>query len=378
MDASVILRKTHKGLEEIERRTWRVPPRERLLLIQVDGKKSLGTLAGKAGFERDGLATARKLIADGFIEEVPSTGIRHPPRQESPPGAGHVASLPHQSPAPHGAAPAGGVPLSRPMSPRGPVHASAHAAAAASRPAASHAAMPATKPSRPVQAPPARSEPRPANWLTSTVAHLTNLFTAADSQGDVVARDTRPAAPPHPPPPAPRRPVERNHHVDLVASIAHEPVVDLTDPSDLLWREEFPPNVSPPEFGRAPLSPDRAAPAPPAAVRPAGPRPPVGTLEAKAKATPFDLAAYAVQAACAGCSSCPGNSVSLARDFMNNNLLRFSGNGETALTQTLDQCRTLAELQRQFEPWLRGLLLTAEGRAEAPSLVTKLQILLLQ
>jgi hypothetical protein len=158
----------------------------------------------------------------------------------------------------------------------------------------------------------------------------------------------------------------------------HEPVVDLTDPSDLLWREEFPPNVPPPEFGRAPPSPDGVAPAPPAAIRPAGPRPPVGTLEAKAKATPFDPATCAVKAACTACAGCPGNSVSLARDFMSNNLLRLSGNGETALTQTLDQCRTLAELQRQFEPWLRQLLLTENGVTEAPSLAMKLQRLLLQ
>ncbi len=391
VDTNLIFRKTHKGLEEIERRTWRVPPRERLLLIQVDGKKTLGTLADKTGFERDGLATAHKLLAGGFIEQVPGTGlgIGGPARRESLPGAGHVP------------APVGGVLLSRPMQsvpPRGPAHVSVHAAAAASRPAASH--TPAAKPSRAVQAPPAHSERRTPSWLTSTVAHLTNLFTQADSQGDVVARDTRPAAPPsQQPPPAPRRPAGQSHHIDPDDSLAHMPVidltaeaesrfvarptaaeqrpaatptrqdatksghqrfsadfplaamavgeprVDLTDPSDLLWRKEFPLAVPPPE-------------------------PPL--------ATPLNSVTCVGKSACAACVGCPGNAVSLARGFMNRSLLRLSGNGAKSMTQTLERCRTLAELQGQFEPWLRNLLLTPEGRTEAPALVANLQRILLQ
>jgi hypothetical protein len=63
---------------------------------------------------------------------------------------------------------------------------------------------------------------------------------------------------------------------------------------------------------------------------------------------------------------------------MKESLIRFSGKTESTLTLVLDQCRSLAELQRQFEPWLRDLLLTTEGVTEAPSLAAKLQRMLLQ
>jgi hypothetical protein len=68
----------------------------------------------------------------------------------------------------------------------------------------------------------------------------------------------------------------------------------------------------------------------------------------------------------------------MARNFMKENLTRLSGKATSSLTQVLDQCRTLAELQRQFEPWLRDLLLTTEGVMEAPNLAGKLQRMLLQ
>jgi len=395
VDSNVVFRKTSKGLEEIERRIYRLSPRERLLLIQVDGKRSLAALAGKMGLEREGLDTAAKLLTAGFIEIAPGMAppmsAPVPVRRESaaalltgtlPPARPASAALLQTSPPPaRGAAPA------RPAPP----------STAATMPAAPDIRVAADSP---------RAERRPANWLTSTVAHLTNLFSGADDNGGGNGEARPPPSPSRPPSQASQGASRR--HAALASSVAHEPVIDLTAAAE-------------PEFARRPSAPDRVAPPlaknPTAVPAPAAsqdalqaqlaaksahepvldltesfephvPEYPAATTAVAAPAlvvppTPLAAATTAAvdcpqRSACAGCARCPGNSVSQARNFMKDCLGRFTSHGSNSLTETLDECRTLADLQRQFEPWLRKLLSSGEGIAQAPALAARLQRLLLQ
>lgn len=386
MDSNVVFRKTSKGLEEIERRIYRLSPRERLLLIQVDGKRSLAALAGKMGLEREGLDTAGKLLASGFIEIAPGMAIR--PMDARPVQAGSSAALLTAARLPPPAPP-------RP----------APAPTATTRPTApAPQASPAVHSQREAPAD-LRSERRPANWLTSTVAHLTNLFSGVDENG---GGEARPAPTPSRLPPQGRQ--NTSHHLAaLVSSMAHEPVIDLTAAAEpgFSSRPAASARVTPP-VAQNPIS---IQPPPPtrqdalqaqlaahSAHEPVldltesfeelFPRPPAAPLTAVVQpaaappvtATPVAVAAVDCprQAACTGCARCPTNSVSRARNFMKDCLGRFTTNGGNSLAETLDECRTLADLQRQFEPWLRKLLTSGEGVAEAPALAARLQHLLLQ
>ncbi|MDD5296993.1 MAG: hypothetical protein PHU46_08775 [Rhodocyclaceae bacterium] len=468
MDTNAIFRKTHKGLEEIERRTYRLPPRERLLLIQVDGKRSLDTLAGKAGLEREGLDTAARLLSGGFIEVAPNMAIKLGgqalARQDSAPSAGYVAPLV-----------GGSVPHAQPH-PQPPYH-SPHPATPASRPAPAHSASPSGAPPRhnvprAAQTAPAdaRTDRRSGNWLTSTVAHLTNLFTASPEY-ETPQPESRATGRPHQPAATPK-PADRGHAPDLAATVIREPVIDLTaaaEPSfaatgtarrpiaqaaakparqkptadeamqallaataaqvavvDLTAAHE--PALRddsslaiPPGWPAHPVPGEASQVARPSATPDAHqtgemsgrrlistPKAPVGNAafpasadlrlhklsagtlpvaatapqpaqqETLAAAEPADSVACPQRSTCPGCPRCPGNSVSLARNFMKQSLQRFTGQAGASLEGILDQCRTLVELQRQFEPWLRNLLLTAEGVMEAPGLAAKLQRMLLQ
>jgi hypothetical protein len=420
VNANDIFRKTHKGLEEIERRIYRLTPRERLLLIQVDGKRPLGALAGKAGLDQEGLDTANKLLAAGFIEVIGAIRLPGPlpTRPEIPLGAPDAAL-------------GGSLPASRPALPPAPPRPAAQAASleprqvptplsstdqkmTQPRAAGTGAAQPTPAP-RSVQSPPPRTEQRPANWLTSTVAHLTNLFTGGDTEPEPPRRTVRP--PVEHRPAAAQRPAERNHLAHLLASTTHDPIIDLTAESEpqLAIR----PATSDPRSAQG--HPRQAAPV----GRPSGtdpamqallaattahvpvvdlteasehhfhddasvsalvkqlphevpPQPPSAKPPAPNHADAFEANACPQRATCPGCPRCPGNSVSMARSFMKDNLIRLSGKATSSLIQVLDQCRTLAELQRQFEPWLRDLLQTTEGVTEAPNLAGKLQRMLLQ
>lgn len=214
------------------------------------------------------------------------------------------------------------------------------------------------------------------------MAHEPVIDLTAESEPRFAAR---PATAEPRPTPAPARQVARQQTTAegslRTRAALHEPVVDLTDPSDLLWGDEFPSEVLPPEIAPTSLTPTRPPPAPAtglSARRPSGPGTQMVAPSAVQEAALPDPDICAQRGTCPGCPRCPGNSVSLARNFMKENLIRLSGKATSSLTQVLDQCRTLAELQRQFEPWLRDLLLTAEGVTEAPNLAGKLQRMLLQ
>jgi len=69
MDQGAIFAKTAKGIEEIQSRTYRLPPRPRALLIMVDGKASVAEIVAKgaAAGNPDAAAALADLEAKGFI-----------------------------------------------------------------------------------------------------------------------------------------------------------------------------------------------------------------------------------------------------------------------------------------------------------------------
>lgn len=64
----MVLQKTAKGREEIEKRTFRIDSRRRTLLILVDGKASAAELAQKAGHIGEAVPLLGTLLAEGFVE----------------------------------------------------------------------------------------------------------------------------------------------------------------------------------------------------------------------------------------------------------------------------------------------------------------------
>ncbi len=67
MDPDLVLQKTAKGREEIEKRTNRLDSRRRTMLILVDGRSSAGDLAGKAGHIQEPLALLDSLLGEGYV-----------------------------------------------------------------------------------------------------------------------------------------------------------------------------------------------------------------------------------------------------------------------------------------------------------------------
>jgi hypothetical protein len=100
---AIVLRKTAKGLSEIETRAHRLPPRLRSALIVVDGKRDTAALAGLILQDAEG--TLRWLFDEGFVEAVPGAPA---PAAAAParPSAAPAPAAPAASPASVGAAPA--------------------------------------------------------------------------------------------------------------------------------------------------------------------------------------------------------------------------------------------------------------------------------
>jgi DNA-binding FrmR family transcriptional regulator len=119
--------KTPKGLEEIEKRTFKLAGRLRAVLIMIDGQRSVGDLLDQAGALSPQLeAQFEELAAQGFVEAiggekpvqatpVTPTGSTAPARStsaEAPASAPRVASLQTiAAPALAPAAPAPSTPL---------------------------------------------------------------------------------------------------------------------------------------------------------------------------------------------------------------------------------------------------------------------------
>lgn len=65
MDSDDIFKKSAKGIEEIEKRSYHLDFRHRTALIQVDGRSEVGALLAK--IPGDGFALLQELARDGFI-----------------------------------------------------------------------------------------------------------------------------------------------------------------------------------------------------------------------------------------------------------------------------------------------------------------------
>jgi len=65
MDSNMVLAKTDKGHEEIEKRTNHIDFKHRTALIVVDGKSTVSTLLGK--IPNEGVRLLEELLRDGYI-----------------------------------------------------------------------------------------------------------------------------------------------------------------------------------------------------------------------------------------------------------------------------------------------------------------------
>jgi len=87
MDPTVVYAKTAKGSEEIQSRSFKLPPRTRMLLIMVDGRSTAGELIekGKAGGNSTAFETLAQLESGGFIAPAGKAGPAGPrPAQPAP------------------------------------------------------------------------------------------------------------------------------------------------------------------------------------------------------------------------------------------------------------------------------------------------------
>lgn len=81
MNPALVFGKTAKGREEVEKRTWRIDSRRRMLLIMVDGAHTAEDLATKSAHPEDAFSQLQSLWTEGFIE--PADGSRATPEAAS-------------------------------------------------------------------------------------------------------------------------------------------------------------------------------------------------------------------------------------------------------------------------------------------------------
>lgn len=93
MDRQAIYRKTAKGQEEMATRAFKLPARERSLLVLVDGKSTGAQLLARTAHLGDPGAFLEHLIADGFVEAVGAPAAASQPIPAAP------AAVPRPSPA---------------------------------------------------------------------------------------------------------------------------------------------------------------------------------------------------------------------------------------------------------------------------------------
>jgi len=69
LNADSILRKTDKGVEELETRAYHLPAKLRAALILVDGSSTIGTILDSCGeFAERVAGQLNELLESGFIE----------------------------------------------------------------------------------------------------------------------------------------------------------------------------------------------------------------------------------------------------------------------------------------------------------------------
>jgi DNA-binding FrmR family transcriptional regulator len=85
MQLSSTLVKTAKGLEEIDKRTYKLSGRLRAVMFMIDGQRSVGSLLEQAGSMASQLETQlTELLAQGFIEEIESDEGNISPSEPQP------------------------------------------------------------------------------------------------------------------------------------------------------------------------------------------------------------------------------------------------------------------------------------------------------
>lgn len=77
MDGNLTFAKTPKGIEEIEKRSYRLPPKTRQVLIFIDGKRNRSTLGGMV-IVSDLDAVLDKLLDEEFVSLVTPVAISAP------------------------------------------------------------------------------------------------------------------------------------------------------------------------------------------------------------------------------------------------------------------------------------------------------------
>jgi hypothetical protein len=105
IDLGAVYVKTAKGQNEIATRAFRLPARERSLLVMVDGKTTGRDLIARTAQLGDSAAFFTRLVEEGFVEAATAVAVSAPAAPSRPPAAAKVA--------PPAQAPSAGVPLPR-------------------------------------------------------------------------------------------------------------------------------------------------------------------------------------------------------------------------------------------------------------------------
>lgn len=84
MNPALVFHKTAKGREEVEKRTWRIDSRRRMLLIMVDGLHTVEDLAAKSASPDDAFSQLQSLWTEGFIEPADGASAASTPPAAAP------------------------------------------------------------------------------------------------------------------------------------------------------------------------------------------------------------------------------------------------------------------------------------------------------
>ncbi|HEX9178931.1 MAG TPA: hypothetical protein VF859_00935 [Burkholderiales bacterium] len=94
MDMAAVYAKTAKGQEEISTRAWKLPQKQRLVLILVDGKLTVGQHQEKACPLGDVVALLEELERGGFIARQGATSPPAPAARSVPTAALAATAVP--------------------------------------------------------------------------------------------------------------------------------------------------------------------------------------------------------------------------------------------------------------------------------------------
>lgn len=78
LELSAVLRKTERGIDAIKLRDRALTPKQRMLLIMVDGTKSVAELVQPMPIPEEGLQLLAELLASGYVSEpeVPQAAVK--------------------------------------------------------------------------------------------------------------------------------------------------------------------------------------------------------------------------------------------------------------------------------------------------------------